>query len=98
LTAVKYARCGAASNGGVAARGLREECRREGHAIMARPTPNPPDDAQNGPPAPPREEPVPFMQQVLDNPFLLLFLGVTIPTVFYLMWGVMEIANIPIAK
>ena len=44
------------------------------------------------------EEPVPFMQKVLDNPFLLLFLGVTIPTVLYLIWGVMEVANIPIAK
>lgn len=48
----------------------------------------------------PRERPerVPVMQQLLDNPFLLLFLGVTIPTVFFLIWGVMEIANIPIAK
>ena len=44
------------------------------------------------------EGPVPFMQRVLDNPFLLLFLGVTIPAVFYLLWGIMEIANIPIAK
>lgn len=44
------------------------------------------------------EEKVPVMQQVLDNPFLLLFLGVTIPTVLYLMWGIMEIANIPVAK
>ena len=41
---------------------------------------------------------VPPMQRVLDNPFLLLFLGVTIPTVFYLIWGIMEIAQIPIAK
>lgn len=40
---------------------------------------------------------VPFMQQVLDNPFLLLFLGITIPTVLYLVWGVMEIASIPVA-
>ena len=40
----------------------------------------------------------PFMQRVLDNPFLLLFLGVTIPTVFYVLWGVMEVASIPIAK
>ena len=44
------------------------------------------------------EEKVPVMQQVLDNPFLLLFLGVTIPTVLYLMWGIMEIATIPVAK
>jgi len=38
------------------------------------------------------------MQRLLDNPFLLLFLGVTIPTVFYVIWGVMEIVSIPIAK
>ena len=42
--------------------------------------------------------PVPFMQRVLDNPFLLLFLGVTMPTVFYILWGVMEIVTIPLAK
>jgi hypothetical protein len=41
---------------------------------------------------------VPVMQQILDNPFLLLFLGVTVPTVFYIIWGVMEIVTIPIAK
>ncbi len=44
------------------------------------------------------EEKIPIMQQILDNPFLLLFLGVTIPTVFYVIWGVMEIVAIPIAK
>ena len=43
-------------------------------------------------------ERVPFMQRVLDNPFLLLFLGVAIPTVLYMLWGVMEVASIPIAK
>jgi hypothetical protein len=43
-------------------------------------------------------EQIPLMQRVLDNPFLLLFLGVTIPTVFYILWGVMEIASIPIAQ
>jgi hypothetical protein len=41
---------------------------------------------------------IPMMQRVLDNPFLLLFLGVTIPTVLYILWGVMEIASIPLAK
>jgi hypothetical protein len=44
-----------------------------------------------------QEERIPPMQSLLDNPFLLLFIGVTIPAVFYIMWGVMEIANIPIA-
>jgi len=43
-------------------------------------------------------ERVPVMQRILDNPFLLLFLGVVVPTVFYLIWGVMEVTNIPLAK
>ncbi len=42
--------------------------------------------------------PVPVMQQVLDNPFLLLFIGITVPTVFYIIWGIMEVAQIPIAQ
>jgi hypothetical protein len=46
----------------------------------------------------PQDEPVPAMQQILDNPFLLLFLGVVVPTVFYVVWGVMEIVSLPIAK
>ena len=41
---------------------------------------------------------IPMMQRVFDNPFLLLFLGVTIPTVLYLLWGVMELASIPLAQ
>jgi len=56
--------------------------------------PTPPTSEQASEPA----ERIPVMQRVLDNPFLLLFLGVTIPTVFYIIWGVMEIAQIPIAK
>ena len=43
------------------------------------------------------EERIPAMQALLDNPFLLLFLGVAIPAVLYTIWGVMEIANIPLA-
>ncbi len=42
--------------------------------------------------------PVPVMQRVLDNPFLLLFIGVVVPTVFYIIWGIMEIITIPLAK
>lgn len=44
------------------------------------------------------EEKLPAMQRILDNPFLLLFLGVTIPTVTYIIWGVMEIVTIPIGR
>ena len=43
-------------------------------------------------------EPVPFMQQVLDNPFILLFLGVMIPMVVYTLWGVIDILTVPLAK
>lgn len=46
----------------------------------------------------PTPEHIPAMQRILDNPFLLLFLGVTIPTVLYVIWGVMEIVQIPLAK
>lgn len=43
-------------------------------------------------------ERIPAMQRILDNPFLLLFLGVAVPAVIYLVWGLMEISQIPIAK
>lgn len=43
-------------------------------------------------------ERIPVMQRLLDNPFLLLFLGVTIPTVSYIIWGVMEIITIPVGR
>jgi hypothetical protein len=42
--------------------------------------------------------PVPLMQQLLDNPFLLLFLGVLVPMVVYTLWGVIDILTIPLAK
>ena len=40
----------------------------------------------------------PLIQRVLDNPFILLFLGVAVPSVLYLGWGIMEIVTVPIAK
>lgn len=40
---------------------------------------------------------VPMMQQLLDSPFLLLILGVAIPTIIYIVWGVMEIVAIPVS-
>ena len=46
----------------------------------------------------PRPERIPVMQRLLDNPFLLLFLGVTIPTVLYILWGVMELTQVPLAQ
>jgi hypothetical protein len=40
----------------------------------------------------------PLIQRVLDNPFILLFLGVAFPSVLYLIWGIMEIVSVPIAN
>ena len=48
--------------------------------------------------SPAASERIPVMQRILDNPFLLLFFGVSIPAILYLMWGIMEVAQIPIAK
>lgn len=44
------------------------------------------------------DAPVPWMQQLLDNPFLLLFLGVMIPMLVYTLWGVIDILTIPVAR
>jgi hypothetical protein len=43
-------------------------------------------------------EDVPWMQKLLDNPFLLLFLGVMIPMIVYTLWGVIDILTLPAAK
>ena len=53
--------------------------------------PNEPERPESQP------ERVPFMQRVLDNPFLLLFLGVVVPTVLYIIWGIIELTQIPVA-
>ncbi len=45
----------------------------------------------------PEDERIPFMQRLLDNHFLLLFLGVMIPSVLYIIWGIMEVTQIPLA-
>ncbi|MDP2369307.1 hypothetical protein [Rhodoferax sp.] len=43
------------------------------------------------------EEKVPAMQSLLENPFLLLFIGVAVPTLIYTVWGIMEIVGIPLS-
>lgn len=47
---------------------------------------------------PDAEEPIPLMQRFLDNPFVLLMLGIAVPTIFYIVWGIIEITQIPIAE
>ena len=38
------------------------------------------------------------LQRVLEDNFLLLFLGITVPTVFYILWGCLEVLALPLAK
>ena len=43
-------------------------------------------------------DPVPRIQKLLDNPFLLLLLGVLIPMIVYNLWGVIEILTVPVTR
>jgi hypothetical protein len=58
------------------------------------------DNPQLGAEAPDTSElePIPMMQRVLDNPFLLLLVGILVPTIFYIVWGIIEITQIPMAE
>ena len=59
------------------------------------------DGEQHGPVA--RTDPeavserIPLAQVFFDNIFLLLVLGLAVPIVFYTIWGLLEIASIPLA-
>lgn len=60
--------------------------------------PRPEETTVNAHDASTPNEPVPWMQQLLDNPFLLLFIGVLVPMVLYTLWGVIDILTVPLAK
>ena len=38
-----------------------------------------------------------FMQKLLDNQWLLLVIGMVVPTVIYILWGLWDVLNIPMA-
>lgn len=42
------------------------------------------------------QEPIPFWQTILDDISLLLVIGLVVPTIFYTIWGIMELANLPV--
>lgn len=42
-------------------------------------------------------EPVPWQQRFLDNPYLLLLLGVGVTALFYTLWGLLEMRLMPTA-
>lgn len=43
------------------------------------------------------EEPtkLPFWQALLEEPFLLLALGLGVPMLFYIVWGILDLASVP---
>jgi hypothetical protein len=40
-------------------------------------------------------ERVPRMQMLLDDVFLLLLVGLTVPTVVYIAWGLVSLLSVP---
>ena len=38
------------------------------------------------------------LQRILDDNNFVLMLGLVVPTVFYTLWGVMEVVTIPLGK
>jgi len=41
------------------------------------------------------DEQIPALQRLLDSPFILLALGIALPTLFYTVWGVVEVLLLP---
>ena len=39
---------------------------------------------------------IPIFQRMLDNPFLLLFIGVVVPAVFYIIWSLIMFIMMPL--
>ena len=37
-----------------------------------------------------------WQQVIFDDIFLILMLGLVVPTLFYLVWGLMDLASVPI--
>jgi len=55
-------------------------------AELNSPTENPEDN-----------DPVSGWQAFMDDPSMLLFLGIARPTLLYTLWGVMEVLSVPVA-
>jgi hypothetical protein len=36
-----------------------------------------------------------WQQVIFDDIFLILMLGLVVPTLFYLVWGLMDLASVP---
>jgi hypothetical protein len=42
------------------------------------------------------EERLPWQQFLLDDIFLLTMAGLVVPTLLYIVWGLMELSNVPV--
>ncbi|HEY8489175.1 MAG TPA: hypothetical protein VIL38_08895 [Thermaerobacter sp.] len=40
--------------------------------------------------------PVPWIQRLLDDEFFLLVVGLMVPVLLYIVWGLMELAQVPL--
>lgn len=43
----------------------------------------------------PTQQHIPRMQLLLDDVFLLLLVGLVVPTVFYIVWGLVSLLSVP---
>ena len=41
-------------------------------------------------------ESIPWQQVLMDDVFLLLMAGLVVPTLFYIVWGLMELGSVPV--
>jgi hypothetical protein len=55
------------------------------------------DDPTEAAPLPAERDEVPLSQIVFDNIWLWFMLGIAVPFVFYLVWGLLDIASTPVA-
>ncbi|HQZ88977.1 MAG TPA: hypothetical protein PLR44_02920 [Thermomicrobiales bacterium] len=39
---------------------------------------------------------IPWQQLLMDDVFLLLFAGLVVPTLFYIVWGLFSLASVPL--
>lgn len=39
---------------------------------------------------------IPWQQVLMDDVFLLLFAGLVVPTLFYIVWGLYSLASVPL--
>ncbi len=39
---------------------------------------------------------IPWQQILMDDVFLLLFAGLVVPTLFYIVWGLFTLASVPL--